>query len=44
MGARADRYQLRDGVVYCRGSICSTLGLTLGEVISRELHDILLVR
>ena len=39
VGARVDRYRLRDGMVDCRGSICSTPWLTLGEVTERELHD-----
>ena len=42
--ARADGYRLRDGVVYCLGSIGSTPGLTHGELIARKLHDALLVR
>lgn len=44
MGAQADRYKLRDGMVYYRGSICPTPRLTLGEVIAREPHDTLSAR
>ena len=39
-----DRHRLRDDLVYCRGSIGSTPGLTHGESIARELHDALLAR
>lgn len=38
VGARVDGYRLRDGMVNCRGSICSTPRFTLGEVTERELH------
>lgn len=43
-GARADRYMLRDGMVYYQDSICSTPGLTLRGMIAREFHDALSVR
>jgi len=38
VGERVDGYRLRDGMVDCRSSICSTPRLTLGEVTERELH------
>lgn len=38
VGARVDSYRLRDGMVDCQGSICSTPRFTLGEVTERELH------
>lgn len=41
MGAGVDEYRLGDGVVYCQGSICSTPGLTHGEVITKEPHNTL---
>ena len=43
VGARVDEYKLRDGMVDCQGSICSTLRLTLGGVTERELHGAFLV-
>lgn len=43
VGARVDGYRLRDGMVDFRGSICSTLRFTLGEVTERELHGDFLV-
>lgn len=44
MDARADGYMIRDQVASYRGSIFPTLGLTLGEVIVRALHDALWAR
>jgi len=38
VGARVDRYRLRDSMVDCRGSICSIPKLTLEEVTERELY------
>ena len=43
VGAEVDGYRLRDGMVDCRGSICSTHRITLGEVTERELHGVFLV-
>ncbi len=37
VGARVDEYRLRDGMVDCRGSICSITRLTLVEATEREL-------
>ena len=44
IGARVNGYRLRDGMVDCRGSICSTPRLTLGEVTERDLHGALSAR
>ena len=38
MGAQVDEYRLRDGMVDCRGSICSNARLTPKEFTERELH------
>ena len=38
VGARVDGYRLKDGMVDCRGSICSTSRLTLKGVNERELN------
>jgi len=38
VGAQVDKYRLRDRMVDCQGSICSTPRLTLGEVTKIELH------
>ena len=43
-GCTVDKYRVRDGMVYYRGSMCSTHGLKLWEVIARGPHDALLVR
>lgn len=44
VGARADRYRIIDGMVYCRVITCSTPRLTLGGMIARDLHDALSAR
>ena len=38
VGARVDGYKLRDGMVDCRGSMCSNPRFTLGKMTERELH------
>jgi len=44
VGARVDEYMLRDGMVDCRGIICSTPRLTHGEVTDRESHGAFSIR
>jgi len=41
VGAKADKYRIRDGMVYNPGSIYSTPGVTLGGMIAMDLHDAL---
>jgi len=38
VGARVYKYRPRDGMIYCKGSICSALEFTLREMIMGELH------
>lgn len=40
VGAQVDDYRLRDGIVDCQGTICSTPRLTLGAVSKRDLHGV----